>query len=354
MARSAEISESADAPVESPQQNLVGDSLMNQSDSDLARSVSLTSQDDAIAMLDPKGNEFRIDGLEEDQEQNLQNQEASIGDRQHESVKPEQYAQTGDPQMRNAIRPDAATASNSPDGLTKSVVSNDGQTSLQFSPDGRLQSFTTRDQTGFTTTTNFDESGRATSRTIVNQSGETQQVDVLRGTRVSDSPTAEGGRQISISERGKLNSFILDAGGNIRESALQMGAMSFQGRTFDAQGNVESELNRQTRDGITNSTYTQAGFRETTTQNAHTGEADILRENQLDPHSKLLTPSAQRTDNIHVNRDGSSDAATTFRNEPGVTYKTHTGRDGRYQTDKVNDATGEKWPYRHGNGSRRV
>ncbi|MBX9950337.1 MAG: hypothetical protein K2Y39_14305 [Candidatus Obscuribacterales bacterium] len=354
MARSAEVSESIEAPVDSPQQNLVGDSLMNQSDSDLVRTAASGSQDDAIAMLDPKGNEFRIDGLNEDQEQNLQNQEASISDNPQEPDKPQQNFQPGDSQMRNAIRPDGAIASNSTDGLTKSVVSNEGESSLQFSPDGQLQSFTTKDQTGFTTTTNFDESGRATSRTITNQNGESQQVDVLRGTRVSDSPTEDGGREISISERGKINSFKLDAGGNIRESSFQQGQNSFQSRTFDARGNVESEFSRQTTDGITNSTFTKAGFRETTTVNAHSGETDILRENQLEPFSKRLSPSSGRTDNIHINRDGSSDATTTYRNEPGVSYHTRTGSDGRYQTDKVNDSTGEKWPYRQGSSTRRV
>ncbi len=364
MARTEEVNDAPAAPVDSQPQNLVGDSMVTQEDSNLARTASMGSTDDAIAMLDPKGNEFRIDGLDEEQEQNFQNQQAQLEDKPEEDKAPvgerpplgdglrDSAPQAGGDKPPSKISPESAMTVNSEDGLRKNVVTGEGKDTLQFSPDGKLQSFTTRTNDGFQTTTKLDDAGRATSRTITNPSGESQNVDVLRGTRVTDTPTADGGRQISISERGKTNGFVIDSGGNIRESYLQQG-LNVSSKTFDAKGDIQSDFTSRTADGKTTSTYTKAGFRETTTVNNATSEADITRVNQRESFTGKFDPSVQRTDNIHVNADGSSDATSKFRNEPGVTYKTRTGSDGRYQTDKVNDATGEQNPYKHGGPSYR-
>ncbi|PZM82574.1 MAG: hypothetical protein DKT66_11295 [Candidatus Melainabacteria bacterium] len=367
MARSAEISESVDAPVESPQQSLVGESLVNQSDSDIARSAAQGTQDDAIAMLDPKGNEFRIDGLNEGQEQNFLNMLAQdfsrplAGDKPSQVDKPvgidkpvvgerppEAGAQ-GDQNRRIFVEGDGAT--NTEDGLVKSVLSKNETNTMKFSTDGKLQSFTTQSNDGFSTTTNFDETGRATSRTMTDAQGQTHDIGGLSRTFLNDTRDAEGNRFLRINETGRQLDFKLDSDGNIRQ-ATQTQGFNYDSMTFDERGNVKSEYTRRTNDGIMTGTYTQTGYRETEVINKATDETTITRVNQLDPWSKRIDLAGQRTDVINMRPDGSSEATTTFRNEPGTTYRTHTGSDGRYQTDKVNDTTGEKRPYRQGSQSR--
>lgn len=366
MARSAEVSESVDAPVEKPQQSLVGESLVNQSDSDIARRAAQGTQDDVIAMLDPKGNEFRIDGLNEGQEQNFLNMQAQdfnppasnkpplidkpAGfDKPVVGERPPEAGSQGDQNRRIFVDGDGAT--NTEDGLVKSVLSKNETNTMKFSKDGKLQSFTTQSNDGFSTTTTFDDTGRPTSRTMTDAQGQTHDIGGLSRTFLSDTRDAEGNRHLRINETGRQLDFKLDSDGNIRQAAQTQG-FNYDSKTFDERGNVKSEYTRRTNDGIMTGTYTQTGYRETEVINKATDETTITRVNQLDPWSKRIDLAGQRTDVINMRPDGSSDATTTFRNEPGTTYRTHTGSDGRYQTDKVDDATGEKRPYRQGSQSR--
>lgn len=366
MARSAEIQESVDAPVERPQQSLLGDSLVNQSDSDIARNAAQGTQDDAIAMLDPSGNEFRIDGLNEGQEQNFLNMQAQNFSKPQAGDKPggvDRPAGTDRPpnaeppadaaqQSDRRITLESGVAFNSDDGLTKSVSTKEGSSTIQFSPDGKLQSFTTRNNDGSSSMIQFGNDGRATSHTITNAQGETTNITNPAATRVDAHLDEIGDRIVSISEPGRTSQFRLDNDGNIRQAAITQG-FNYDSKSFDEKGNVDSVYTRRTSDGIMTATYTQRGYQEQTVVNKDTDQTTITRVNQLNPHTKSFDTAGQRTDVINMHADGSSEARTTFRNEPGITYQTRTGSDGRYQTDRVNDATGESVPYQHGNQSRR-
>lgn len=349
MTTSQEVNDAPAAPVDSAPQNLVGDSLTNQSDSDLARTAAFGASNDAMALFDPKGNEFQIDGLEQDQEQNVFNQEASMGSNPLEGEKKLRPQQGDAATGEGVIRPEGALASNLDGGLTKSVTTKDHESEISLAADGRVQSFSITDKDGNVTKTNYDDTGRATSRTITKPNGESSEVGLLSSTRVDSITNPDGSRSIAFSERGRMDKFDLDSSGRIREATRTRG-FNVESREFDKNGNVESLFTKDTRDGITTSTFTREGFRETSVHNENTNETDVHRVSQLDPTRRFnrLDTSGERTDNIHVNPDGSSDSTTTFKNEQGVTYKTRTGSDGRYQTDKVDDSTGETWRYRHG------
>jgi hypothetical protein len=296
-------------------------------------SESLRNAWNAIkGIFDPQGNEFSLE----------------VGSRSIESQLQQYRGQE--------IKPDKGTsASTSPDGTSMYVQKRNGSlTSISFAPDGKLQSETTIDRSGYSTTTQYDAQGNATRRQISSPEGGTFDVPVPPGTSAQTFAIGGGNTAIQFSENGKLHGVAFDQGHHITQT-WTIDGNNKAWTNFDPATGQPTDRTVEVRDGDkTITTTTQPGYKSIRTTHANGGD---VQETIIDQHGPVLgriDPEYTQVQQRIEHPDGSQDVTTKFNNDPGYTYNTHVDPQGAFETYKDNDQTHERHLWERGRLSRRI